>query len=57
MDQAHIAQFRYDPRSMTWSLWWSDRNGKWLRVLDAPSAGDVDPLLRIVAENHTGAFE
>jgi hypothetical protein len=52
-----IAQFRYDPEMMTWSLWWSDRNGKWLKVPDAPPAGDVDPLLRIVDENRTGAFD
>ena len=52
-----IAQFRYDAATMTSSLWWSDRNGKWLRVPDATPAGDVDRLLRIVDENRTGAFE
>ncbi len=42
-----IAQFRYDPETLTWSLYWADRNGRWLKGPDAPSAGDVEPLLRV----------
>jgi DUF3024 family protein len=52
-----IAQFRYDLETMTWSLYWANRNGRWLKVPDAQPAGDVDPLLRIVDENRTGAFD
>lgn len=52
-----IAQFRYDPEFKTWTLYWANRNGKWLKVPDAPPAGDVEPLLSIVQENRTGAFE
>ena len=29
----------------------------WLKFPDAPHAGDVDPLLSIVDENRTGAFD
>lgn len=52
-----IAKFRYDSEQFTWTLYWADRNGKWLKVPDASPAGDVDPLLRIVDENRTGAFD
>lgn len=52
-----IAQFRYDPETLTWSLFWANRNGRWLKYPDAPPAGDVDPLLRVVDENRTGAFD
>lgn len=52
-----IARFTYDPDMMTWTLYWANRNGKWLKVPDLPPAGDVESLLRIVQENRTGAFE
>ena len=52
-----IAQFRYDPELLTWTLYWANRNGKWRKVPDAPPAGDVEPLLLVVEENRTGAFD
>lgn len=52
-----IAQFRYDFEQFTWTLYWADRNGTWLNVSDVSPAGDVDPLLGIVDENRTGAFD
>ncbi|MFA5890254.1 MAG: DUF3024 domain-containing protein [Actinomycetota bacterium] len=52
-----IARFLYDPDTMTWTLYWANRHGRWLKVPDAPPADDVEPLLRIVQEDRTGAFE
>lgn len=51
-----MAQFRCDAVGM-WTLYWANRNGRWLRVSDAPPTADIAELLRIVDENRTGAFD
>ena len=52
-----IAQFRLDETDQTWSLYWADRNGRWLLVPDAAPAPDINDLLRVVDENRSGAFD
>lgn len=39
-----VAQFRYDPSKTTWTLHWSDRNGRWHPYEHVPP-GSLDDLL------------
>ena len=50
------AQFRYDPTSERWTLYWSDRHGRWLRYEDKRPVADIAALLREVDEDPFGAF-
>lgn len=38
-------------------LLWANRNGRWLKVPDAPATPHIDDLLRVVEENRSGAFD
>ena len=51
-----IAQFRFDPSTAFWSLWWRDRNIKWHRFDDATPSRDIGVLLRVVDEDSTAIF-
>ena len=50
------AQFRYDPASERWTLYWSDRHGRWLLYSPKRPAGDIATLIREVDEDPAGAF-
>ena len=50
------AQFRFDPDDSTWTLYWADRNGRWLLYDDTPPARDIGDLLRAVDEDRWGCF-
>ena len=51
-----VAQFRYDPTSERWTLYWSDRHGRWLRYEGKRSAADIAALIREVDQDPAGAF-
>lgn len=51
-----IAQLRFDGESLSWSLWWSDRNGRWLRHDDVDPTPDIDVLIREIDEDPTAIF-
>jgi hypothetical protein len=40
-----IAQFRFDSSAGAWTLYWADRNGRWLRYHDLPPASDIRRVL------------
>lgn len=51
-----VAQLRYETGAGTWTLHWSDRNGRWhLYNLVEPSP-DVEPLLEEIDRDPTGIF-
>ncbi len=52
-----IAQIRYDPETLTFTLYWADRNGRWLEYPEIGPTGDVDLLLREIEDNRSGAFD
>ena len=51
-----IAQFRYDPETDAWTLFWPDRNERWHEYFDLPPSVDLDDLLVEVDEDPTGIF-
>jgi hypothetical protein len=51
-----IARLLYDPSSTTWTLWWADRNGRWLAYPPAPPATNVETLLAAIEADARGAF-
>lgn len=54
--RSKIAQFRWDPEDGTWTIWWADRNGRWLHYPDAEPAADIGELLRVLDTDRSGAF-
>jgi hypothetical protein len=51
-----IAQFRYQPATSRWSVWWADRNGRWLAYPSAPATREIDTLIAAVEHDQSGAF-
>jgi hypothetical protein len=51
-----IAQFRYDGRSGTWTLYAPDRNERWHVYDFVEPAGDLGPLLAEVEDDPTSIF-
>ena len=51
-----VAQFRCDPETRAWTLYWADRNGRWHPYYDIEPSTDLDDLLREVDEDPTGIF-
>ncbi len=51
-----IAQLRYDAGNRMWTLYASDRNGRWHRYTAAPPAEQLDGLLEEIAADTTGSF-
>lgn len=51
-----VAQFRYDPTSQRWTLYWSDRHGRWLRYEGKRPTADIAALIREVDADPVGAF-
>lgn len=51
-----IAQLRYDPATALWTLYWADRNGRWLRYPDLEPAASFDALLAAIEADQTGVF-
>ncbi len=51
-----VAQFRYDAKDKTWTLYQADRNSRWDLYLDAESTTNLDDLLKEVDKDPTGIF-
>jgi len=51
-----IAQFRYDPKTERWTLYWSNRHGKSLLYEGKRPAADIATLVREVDADPHGAF-
>jgi hypothetical protein len=51
-----IAQLRYDAATRMWTLYASDRNGRWHRFSAAPPAEQLDGLLEEIDADSTGIF-
>jgi hypothetical protein len=51
-----VAQLRYDPEHRTWTLFSSDRNGRWHRYPGGGPVEQLDPLLDAIAADTTGIF-
>ena len=51
-----IAKLRYSEARNTWSLYWSDKTGKWHRVSDASAEKDIRAALRFVVSDPLGVF-
>jgi len=51
-----IGQFRYNPKSPKWSLYWADRNSKWHLYREIPPTADFDVLLMELDKDPTGVF-
>lgn len=54
--ELRIAQFRYDPGTRMWTLYYADRNSKWHLYYDIEPSADFDDLLREVDEDPTAIF-
>ncbi|WP_103355100.1 DUF3024 domain-containing protein [Amycolatopsis sp. CA-128772] len=50
-----VAQLRLDEFGI-WSVWWADRNGRWLSYPDAPVASTPPALLDEIDRNPGGVF-
>ncbi len=51
-----VAQFRYDLASERWTLYWSNRHGRWLRYPPKRPTANIATLIREVDEDPAGAF-
>ncbi len=51
-----MVRFRYEPRLGAWSLFWSDRHGRWHRYAYAQPSLDVEELLAEVERDPTSIF-
>jgi DUF3024 family protein len=51
-----IAQLRYDPTALAWTLYWADRNSRWHPYDDLEPTKDLDAVLREIDEDPTCIF-
>jgi hypothetical protein len=51
-----IAQFRFDPETGKWTLYYADRNSKWHEYTDIEATSHFDELLKGVDSDPTGIF-
>jgi len=51
-----IAQLRYEPRDLTWTLYCCDRNERWFAYYDVEPSRDVALLVAEIDEDPTGIF-
>ena len=51
-----VAQFRYQPTSKLWALYWPDRNTRWHLFAEAPPTADIGKLAHAVSLDATGIF-
>jgi Protein of unknown function (DUF3024) len=51
-----VAQLRYEEKAGTWTLYCSDRNGRWHRFDLAAPTKTVEPLLGMIEADPTGIF-
>ena len=51
-----VAKLRYSEARRTWSLYWSDTNGRWHRLSNVAMAADIRTLLQAVETDDAGVF-
>ena len=51
-----VAKLRYSEARRTWSLYWSDANGRWHRLSSVPMAADLRILLQQIETDAAGVF-
>ena len=50
------AQFRFNPQTKEWALYWADRNSKWHEYELIEPSRNFESLLKEVHEDPTGIF-
>jgi len=51
-----MAKLRYSEARNTWSLFWSDKSGKWHRVSNAKAESDIRAVLAFILSDPVGVF-
>jgi hypothetical protein len=51
-----VAQFRYNPKSQLWTLYWANRNSRWFCYWDLDASKDFLDLLAEVEADPSGIF-
>lgn len=51
-----VAQFRFDPGTAFWTLYYPDRNSRWLCYNDFAPSRKIEKLLQEVDNDPTGIF-
>ncbi len=51
-----VAQFRFDPKPMKWTLYCADRNSKWHLYDEIEPSNKIEDLLKEVDQDPTGIF-
>ncbi len=51
-----VAQFRFNPESAMWALYYPDRNSRWHLYVDLDPSRKFDKLLQEVDNDTTGIF-
>ena len=51
-----VAQFRYNPKTQTWMLYWSDRNNKWHEDEGLSPVKNLDLILAELDRDPTGIY-
>jgi len=51
-----VAQFRFDAKKRTWTLYCPDHNSRWHEDIDSDPSEDFEALLQEVHEDPTGIF-
>jgi hypothetical protein len=52
----NIAQLRYDPESLQWTLYWADRNSRWHRYDDLEATPNLDEVIAEIDADPTCIF-
>ena len=52
-----VAQFRFNPMSSYWTLYWPDRNTRWHVFHVVPPSRRLEDLIQVVHDNPFGAFQ
>ena len=50
-----VARMKFDTSTTKWTLYWSDRNGRW-HIFDLISPGSIGKLLREIEDDQTNIF-
>lgn len=51
-----VAKLRFSEARRTWSLYWSDANGRWHRMTSVPMDKDIRVLLQAIETDASGVF-
>jgi hypothetical protein len=54
--RSKVAQLRHDPADNTWTLHWSDRNGRWHAYDDLAPSVDLDVFLSAIDDDPASIF-